>query len=365
MMWEKLRFLRRQKRRTFRAWQIELTTRCPLACRMCARAGEAPWQHRDMALEDFRKLLPWLADVETVILEGWGESLRHRDLVTCIRLARERGPRVGFVTSGFGLTRDRIDELIEAGLDFVGFSVSGATALTHDAIRVHSHLPDLLAVIGLFREAKQALGLQRPAMHIVFLMLKDNIADLPAIPALAREAGVDEVVAINTCHIMTPWQDSQKAFVCQGSPDAAEALVAGARANAQKLKVRFNAASLSAAECAVCAENPLENLYVSAEGEVSPCVYLNPPLPSPLSRLFCGREHRIEKVSFGNLFREPFPAIWDSPGYRAFRNRFRQRQKEQRDLYLSLLEGPKWKEGGGLLSAPPEPCLSCHKIIGL
>ena len=81
-MIEKLfgKFLRQGKRRSFSAWQIELTTRCPLRCRMCAREEEAPWQHQDMALEDFKRILPYLTDVETVVLEGWGESLLHKDL---------------------------------------------------------------------------------------------------------------------------------------------------------------------------------------------------------------------------------------------------------------------------------------------
>jgi MoaA/NifB/PqqE/SkfB family radical SAM enzyme len=368
-MIEKLfgRFLRREKRKLFSAWQIELTTRCPLRCRMCAREAEASWQHRDMALDDFRKILPYLADVETVVLEGWGESLLHRDLATCIRLVKQEGPRVGFVTSGFGVTRDRVHELLEAGLDFVGFSVSGATARTHDAIRVHSHLPDLLSVIRLFHEAKRSLSLQRPGMHIVFLMLRDNIAELPAIPALAREAGIEEVVAINICHTLNPWQEAQRVF----SPDGAaaggdEALIRQAETNARKLKIRFKRPALSASEYPVCSENPLSNLYISAEGEVSPCVYLYPPLPSPFRRIFCGKEYRIEKVSFGNIFRDPFPAIWGCRDYEDFRARFLQRQREHRELCLSLLDSPKLKSPrGDLLSPPPEPCQTCHKIIGV
>ncbi len=117
------KFLRRRKRRPFSAWQIELTTRCPLQCKMCIRRESADWQYQDMALEDFRKLLPYLREVETVVLEGWGESLLHKDLSECIRLAKKEGPQVGFVTSGKGLTKDRVSELIEAGLDFVGFSI--------------------------------------------------------------------------------------------------------------------------------------------------------------------------------------------------------------------------------------------------
>jgi MoaA/NifB/PqqE/SkfB family radical SAM enzyme len=99
------KFLRRRIRKLFSAWQIELTTRCPLQCKMCIRREGADWQFQEMALEDFKKILPYLTEVENVVLEGWGESLLHKDLSECIRLAKRKGPRVGFVTSGKGLTK--------------------------------------------------------------------------------------------------------------------------------------------------------------------------------------------------------------------------------------------------------------------
>lgn len=359
------KFLRRGKK-SFSAWQIELTTRCPLRCRMCAREADAPWQNQEMALDDFRRILPYLTDVETVVLEGWGESLLHRDLSQCIRLVKEKGAQVGFVTSGFGLARDRVNEIIQAGVDFVGFSVSGTSPETHDAIRVNSHLPDLLASIRLFHEEKQRLGLVRPQMHIIYLMVEDNIREVPGIPSLAREAGIAEVVLTNLCHTVNRWQERQGVFGREGVATEYEELIRQAEVNARKLNIRLKRPSLSVIDIPVCAENPLRNLYISAEGEVSPCVYLHPPLPSPFKRIFCGRGYRIEKVSFGNIFRDPLPAIWGDPGYDDFRNRFREREKRYRDLYFSLLDSPKLKSAQEIaLPEPPEPCGTCHKILGV
>ncbi len=102
---------------------------------------------------------------------------------------QEEGPQVGFVTSGMGLTKDRVSELIEAGLDFVGFSIAGTTPETHDAIRVNSHLPEVLAAIRLFQEEQKRRGLLRPKMHMIFLMVKDNVHEVPSVPSFAKEAG--------------------------------------------------------------------------------------------------------------------------------------------------------------------------------
>jgi MoaA/NifB/PqqE/SkfB family radical SAM enzyme len=116
----------------------------------------------------------------------------------------------------------------------------------------------------------------------------------------------------------------------------------------------------------VCEENPLGNLYVSAEGEVSPCVYLYPPLPSPFKRLFCGKEYWIEKVSFGNIFRDSFSEIWNCENYEKFRNLFMERERDFRELYFSLWDSPRMKNSqGDLLPRPPESCKTCHKILGI
>ena len=356
-------FLRRRKRRPFSAWQIELTTRCPLQCKMCIRRESADWQYQDMALEDFKKLLPYLKEVETIVLEGWGESLLHKDLSECIRLAKKEGPQVGFVTSGKGLTKDRVSELLQAGLDFVGFSIAGTTPETHDAIRVNSHLPEVLSAIRLFHEEKKRQGLLRPKIHLVFLMVKDNIQEVPSVPSFAKEAGIDEVVLTNICHCINVWQEKNRIFVWERAKNPYEEVVTQAEKNAQKLKIRLKRPSLSAIDIPVCEENPLGNLYISVDGEVSPCVYLYPPLPSPFKRIFCEKEYSIEKVSFGNIFRDPFSAIWNGCHYEEFRNRFIEREKKFRELYFSLWDSPK-SSSSNTLPHPLEPCKTCHKILG-
>ena len=360
------KFLRRRKRRPFSAWQIELTTRCPLRCKMCIRTESADWQFQDMSLEDFKKILPYLKDVETVVLEGWGESLLHKDLSQCIRLVKKEGSQVGFVTSGMGLTENRVADLIEAGLDFVGFSISGTTPETHDAIRVNSRLPEILNVIRFFNEEKLRQKLDRPKIHIVFLMVKDNIHEVPSVPSFAKEAGIEEVVLTNICHTINIWQEKQRVFVWESDKNPYEGIVKQAEIKARKLKIQLKRPSLSAVDVPVCEENPLQNLYISVDGEVSPCVYLYPPLSSPFKRIFCGREYWIEKVSFGNIFSDPFPAIWNQENYEQFRNRFIERGKGFRELYFSLWDNQKMKDSqGNALPDPPEPCKTCHKILGI
>ncbi|MCG6536379.1 MAG: SPASM domain-containing protein, partial [Syntrophales bacterium LBB04] len=320
----------------------------------------------DMRLEEYKKILPFLEDVEYVVLEGGGESLLHKNLAECISLAKEQGPDVGFVTSAKGLTGSRIAELIDAGLDFVGFSIAGTTEGTHDAIRVNSHLSEVLDAIRSFNEEKMRRGLTRPRMHLAFLMLKENIFEAPEVPSLAKELGIGEVVFTNICHWINTWQEEQRVFEWRGSKNQNEAILKQAEAKARALGVHLRRPSLSAIDVSVCEENPLRTLYISAEGELSPCVYLHPPLAAHFKRIFCSREYWTERLSFGNIFRESFDAIWEKESYVRFRESFLLRRKAFEERYGWLTgKGEIRMPDNNPFPDPPEMCRTCHKMLGV
>lgn len=381
------RLFSRAKIKPFSAWQIELTTRCPLKCRMCIREGIKDWYNADMKIEDFKKLIPYFKDVETIVLEGWGESLLHKNLIDAVRLVKAEGSQVGFVTSGKGLDKNYISELIDANVDFIGFSFAGATSRTHNYIRVNSDLHDLIGHIQTLNEIKMNKKTKNPRIHIVYLMLRDNIFEVPALLDLAKKVGIKEVVLTNLIHVTNQWQEGQRVFKCnrihgvERSSDQVnsysdprileslnpfEKILKEVEVKAKELKIKLRRPSLSPNEVAVCEENPLRNLYISVDGEVSPCVYLNPSVPSPFKRIFCGDEYQIEKVSFGNIFRETFPDIGNNRKYSEFRDSFikRKRKIEEMYSYFSDMEQIKRFEMTPLPD-PPEGCRRCHKMLGL
>ncbi len=50
-------------------------------------------------------------------------------------------------------------------------------------------------------------------MHLVFLMVKENILEVPSLPLFAKELGIEEVVLINICHTINAWQEQQRVFI--------------------------------------------------------------------------------------------------------------------------------------------------------
>jgi MoaA/NifB/PqqE/SkfB family radical SAM enzyme len=345
----------------FNAWQIEITTRCPLACRMCVKEACPDWLRKDMAVEDFERILPYLKGVKNVVLEGWGESLMHPRLNDFIRLAKAQGPAVGFVTSGYGLDQKRSRELIALGIDFVGFSLSGGMATTHNRIRIHSEFHKLQEAISTFRGLIGSHRLKGTEVHIVYLGLKENIAELPLVIDEAHRLGIGEVIVINLVQVATAWQEEQKLFSCR-SEGPYRQIMDEARKKAKRLNVKLMLPDITPRDVAVCSENPLENLYISVEGEVSPCVYLQPPVPTPFPRIYCGETFPTAKVSFGNIFWEDFATIWESPEYVAFRKAFEGRNKAWNETVRAFME-MRMPEATSLPDAPL-PCRTCHKMLG-
>jgi MoaA/NifB/PqqE/SkfB family radical SAM enzyme len=326
---------------------------------MCVK-DDCEWERRDMTSEGFAAILPYLTEVENVVLEGWGESLLYPDLAQAVQLVKGRGAEAGFVTSGMGLDEERARPLVAGGLDFLGFSFSGASPATHNRIRVNSEFDRLVEAVTAAKRLGGDKG--RPRIHIVYLMLKSNIDELPAMVELAHRLGVREVVAINIIQISNSRQNEEKVFSCAGETPYRR-LLDEARRISRKLKINLILPRLEAGSVAVCSENPLSNLYISARGDVAPCVYLHPPVTSPFSRIFCNEEYRMEQVSFGNIFREPLDLIWDREGYREFRHCFEERERRWREIYASLFDA-RLPEGM-TLPEPPLPCKTCHKMLGL
>ena len=356
------------RHRTFHCWQIDITTKCPLACRMCIRRGLPDWSEEEMSLADFQKLVPSFDDVETVVLQGWGEPLLHPDLVPMVRAAKgvRHPPSVGFVTSGTGMNEQLASGLIDAGLDFIGFSFAGSTAGTHTSIRAGSDYEELVSAVRTLQRLGERKRSGRPRVHMVFLLLRDNLRDLPGLPRLARDLGIGEIVLTNLIHVTTGWQDEQKVFSCSGPAAAVEA-VSAAEAAARDLGVRMRVPALTPRATTVCEEDPLHNLYIAPAGEVSPCVYLHPPAGGRFTRIFCGALQETERVSFGNALNEPFSRIWEGDAYRGFRDRFAGRARAlagQRPLF-----GPFRAKQESIAAPaapdPPAPCRTCHKMLGL
>ena len=348
--------------RPFEAFQIEVTSRCNLKCVMCPVTVLADrWPSLDMSWQTFDRIGAAFDRVKWVYLQGWGEPLLHRRLLDMVERAKGAGCEVGFTTNGTRLTQETGARLLDRGLDLLAVSIAGATAATHEAIRVGSDFGRLLENIRRFLALRNERKAAKPKVELFFLMTPANLGELPAAVELAASLGADELVATNLDYVMTPALDELRAYSDSPPDPALRRALDEARAAAARTGIAFRPYSLERREMAVCDLDPLRILFVSADGSVSPCVYTALTGQPQIPRHFEGRQFNIAPVRFGNVNETPLMEIWNGTRYRAFRQLFARRVLGARTMALGALAGA----GAADEEAPaPEPCRTCPKLYG-
>jgi MoaA/NifB/PqqE/SkfB family radical SAM enzyme len=341
------------------AIQLEVTNRCPLRCVTCPRVALADrWPPRDLAWPVFLRVARAFPHARFVHLQGWGEPLLHPRLLDMVRVARAAGCRVGFTTSGMLLHGDVIGRVLDSGLDLVAVSLAGATAATHEAIRVGSDLARVLDGVRRLVAARAGRRRRRLQIQLFFLMTTANLSELPAVIDLAGDLGADGVVATNLDCVVTAEHDRLRAF---GTPPAG--VLAGhlveAAARARAGGVTFRPYPLETGAVAVCDAAPLDVVFVAADGSVAPCAWMAVGREPTLPRWAGGRVIEVARPSFGNVAETDLVGIWRSPGYTAFRRGFAARRAAAVAAAVTTAAGP--------IALPPAPpsCAGCPKLLGV
>jgi MoaA/NifB/PqqE/SkfB family radical SAM enzyme len=348
--------------RPFGAFQIEISSRCNLKCVMCPVTVLAEhWPARDMSWETFGRIAEAFERTKWVYLQGWGEPLLHRRVFDMIARAKRAGCRVGFTTNGTRLTRANGARLLELGLDLVAVSIAGASAATHEAIRVGSDFARLIENLRRFLQLRRERGSTRPKVEVFYLMTSANFAELPRAVELAAELGADELVATNLDYVITAGLDELRAYSSAPPARAYGDALEEAHRVSRRTGIAFRPHRLQFAEMAVCDLNPLRILFVSADGGVSPCVYTSPLGRSEIPRVFEGLPLEVPVVCFGNVNDQPLMQIWEGAAYREFRQRFARRVAGASAMMLGAAGAAATAE-----EAPaPDACRSCPKLYGV
>lgn len=334
------------------AWlQIEVSGRCDASCTYCARSFRTE-QGRGglMDMRIFERLRPSFPAADLVYLQGWGEPLLHPRFWEMVGHAKAAGAMIGFTTNGTLLNHANTLQLVESGTDIVAISLAGSVPGTHERFRPDCGFTQIDEALGVLKALKLEHGVQKPHVHIAFLLLRSNWQEINGLVDLAARWGATQVVVSNLTWIGT--EALQEEAISTNYHLWPEVTTALERARRQALGrgIEFSYHDPGTKQPRpTCTENVLDACFVSYRGDVSPCVFTN---LSGLSaeqavRYFEGRGYRAPSVVFGNVHDEMLPAIWNSAGARAFRESFRSRL---------AMDSP----GTDLL---PEACRHCYKLF--
>ena len=369
------RGLRVSKVPRFQHLQVEVTTRCDLpGCLMCPRrAWPERWLHHDLSWQNFERLIPTLKLFTHVHLSGWGEPLLHPRLWDMAQAARSHGCTVSLTTNGMNLTEAMQVQVLEH-LDMVAVSLDGATAETFERLRPGADFQRVTQQVAALCSRKRSLGRPRPEVVLLFMKMRPNVAELPDFLRLAAELGVDRVNATNLDFVAAPAMEGLTLVSSEPDSEIA-AIFAQAQRRAEKSGLPFrNVGSTPVSDLILCDANPLKNVFVTAFGDIAPCVYLGLPVSETFNRQFYQESYPAQNYCYGNIEAHKFSEILRQPAYQEFTTVFRDRVAANSSLLDNLVPNPEnlSRQGNSdqsrlisdLRFPWPPACQGCYKTLG-
>ena len=355
--------------------QLELNSSCNLLCNSCLKPYYiGQWQETDMDSTLFHRVITELPPRTNIHLQGWGEPLLHPKLFSYIKQLKEEDFTVSFTTNGTIMTSELAQDILRSGLDGITFSMAGSCPQTQDALRGKGTFQRLLETLNIFDREKKACLHHTPKTAVSYLVTPETVDELPKAISLCSKAGIDTFV---TVHLSQAGSRQQHKYHFSLTDEYnRNHLMTRIRSHTQALfsPIGLQLHPFSPGLAPICDKNPLHSLFISARGDVSPCVFLCPPVSDSIHWHYHGTETERKPVHFGNIKTRSLEEIWNSTEYTAFRETYRRRRDfhdEQLSQVKYSMEGAKQLEQArdNIQSffethPPPEVCRSCYKTEG-
>ena len=323
-----------------RAWSrpsqiwMETHSRCNLKCPMCARELEERFHAgEDISDEVFEKAAPFFETADTVILYGWNEPLMDRRLADRMRMIAAKGARIHFNTNATLLDDQWARTLIDIPVTDIGLSFDGATRQTYESIRVGADFKKVKANIRHFVDLKEEREAHLPFLHLVYCVLRDNIDEIPRMPALLEELGVPRVDVTDTVFYS---REMKERFGYD--PDLLKKKVEEARAEAEKLGVEVSYWPYDQDAYLKRQDSTGEERTDKAGRYFCPELYKTLIILSNGEMVPC---HFQWGEKAGNIHEQSFEQIWNNEFMQDMRQRLRQGQPPEvcrKCCYLQKLE---------------------------
>ncbi|MGB9080777.1 MAG: radical SAM/SPASM family putative metalloenzyme maturase [Desulfuromonadaceae bacterium] len=173
---------------------VETTSRCNLSCVMCPKqSGNGSSRDGDLEPDTFSALGDVLPNLDALVLNGIGEPLINDHLEKFIARAKKQmsvQSWIGFQSNGLLLNNLRSISLVNAGLDRICLSMDGVSPSTFSTIRAGGQLLDLERALSAISSAKNICSRPDLQIGVEYVVMRDNLEELPAALRWAAERGV-------------------------------------------------------------------------------------------------------------------------------------------------------------------------------
>jgi radical SAM protein with 4Fe4S-binding SPASM domain len=282
---------------------LPVTQFCNLGCVMCRRRARSDLYGGNIPSEVLEPVLDTSQDLRNVHAQEIGEPLLNENIYAILTRLKQRMPAlstVGTCTNATLLNREKVRRLLDTGIDYLYFSVDGATKMTLETIRPGSDFNEIIHNISSCAEYRSVTGRKKPWLMMNFIIMENNYHEMPAYARLAGSLGVDSV---RYNHFI----DFSSGECRTLSEETMAPLLAEAVSEADKYGLKLVLPRYRRIENSGC--KFMQSAIVLISGDVIPCARMRPyTSPLPLR-------------TFGNIKKHSLMEIWNRTDYKEFRHR--------------------------------------------
>ncbi len=304
--------------------QIEPVGQCNLRCTMC------PIQFRQdgppfgppafMDFSVFTRLVDGFDGLDHLHLQGLGEPMMHPRFFDMVAYAVGKSTRVTTNTNLTLINAKRAEQCISSGLDTIHVSIDGATAETYERIRLRAKFERVLRNLEMVLDARERAKSRLPHLHMVMVIMKQNLHELPDLIRLARRWSMEEIFVQHLSHDfqestlpehyrpMREYVDEQTLLT--EDPARIDRFFGEARRVAEGSGIRLRLPRTRAKPYPPGTTGrercswPWTGAYISYQGYAMPCCMVSTP----------------DRANFGKMAEQGVEQTWNNPAYQSFRD---------------------------------------------
>lgn len=300
---------------------IEPSNLCNINCVQC-RSRESIEQLKregvkfgNLSMEILKKILEFVPFAGSIHLSGWGEPYMHPDFEQILKEIRKKNKYafIRFNTNATLLNKKRLTTLIWLPVNMVSISIDSPFKSTFESIRRGAKFEKIVENLLLINELKQFYNTCNPLIMFAFVVLKENIEQLPDMAKFAKKYNADFLYCINVDNKINDYGRPLplgKDFYLKNKKFFRESLDLGWELGVpvigpamdiynESLGSGGGEVKRNRSEYPLCME-PFRSVYINHYGGISPCCFL-------------------PYIEMGNLEEFDLLTIWNGDKYKTLR----------------------------------------------
>ncbi len=157
---------------------VEITTKCNLACTFCWHSSLKEDEKIHLEFEDFKKIIDEASSfkIPSINLNGLGEPITHPRLLDMVEYCKMKGVQdIMFHTNGTKLSDKRIKDLITSGLTQIIFSLDTPDKDTYEKVRIGAKFDKVNSNVEQFIKIKKEMKSILPLVRVTMVLTDETI----------------------------------------------------------------------------------------------------------------------------------------------------------------------------------------------